>query len=122
MDPTITSCPSLTSPRSTSVDAPSLSPSVSVTGAGLPSGPTTQTRPAVPLRASPADAVDLLVARLLLVGEDLANARPLGLADLLGLRAALCVGQALKAAHQLAALLEDRIQLGLLQLRETSVL
>src|SRR5207247_1679029 len=50
--PTITSCPSVRSPRSTSVAAPSAIPSISATGFGRPSAPSVHTRPATPTFAS----------------------------------------------------------------------
>src|SRR5262249_22220137 len=59
-----------------------------------------------------------LVARLLLVGEEFADARPLSLADLLGLGPALGVGQPLQGAQLLTPFLEDRLELPLLVLAQ----
>jgi hypothetical protein len=54
----------------------------------------------------------LVVPHLLIVREELANARALGVADLLRLRPALGVGQTLKAPQLLAALwIVNRLEL-----------
>src|SRR5262249_35752016 len=64
----------------------------------------------------------LLVARLLLSREECADARPLGLADLLGLGPALSIRQALQRAQLLTPFLEDRLELPLLVLAQAEPL
>ena len=64
----------------------------------------------------------LVVTGLLLFGEDFADARALGFADLLRLRPALGVGKALKRAELLATTLEDRLELLLLLLGQAEPL
>src|SRR5262249_6080119 len=72
--------------------------------------------------AAPRAPTLLIVAGLLLGREDLADARPGGLADLLGAGLALLIGQAGEGPHLAPAILEDRVELLLLSLGELEIL
>src|SRR5207244_7013876 len=78
--------------------------------------------PHAPLDAGPALAArrggHLVVARLLGVGEDLADLDARRLTDFLGARATVGLGESLEGPQLLAAVLQDRLELRLLILSE----